>query len=126
METKIFKANMAFIEHVAGFGMVVGNDGEDVAVPVSKIADFVAHGFIGDADPLDHDHDGEPGGSEPHVPPALTGKNKAELLAIAAEEGVTVEDGAKNADIVAAIELAREAKAAEAAAAATGADESAP
>lgn len=43
--------------------------------------------------------------------PALTGKNKAELLEIAKAEGVTVEDGATNADIVSAIELAREEKA---------------
>lgn len=41
-------------------------------------------------------------------PPALTGKNKAQLLEIAEAEGVTVEDGATNADIVAAIELGRE------------------
>lgn len=41
---------------------------------------------------------------------ALTNKNKAELLEIAAAEGVTVEDGATNDDIKAAIELAREAK----------------
>lgn len=42
---------------------------------------------------------------------ALTGKNKAELLEIAAKEGVTVEDGATNDDIKAAIELKREADA---------------
>lgn len=43
-------------------------------------------------------------------PPALTGKNKAELLEIAAKEGAEVEDGATNDDIKAAIELKREAK----------------
>jgi hypothetical protein len=41
-------------------------------------------------------------------PPALAGKNKAHLLEIAAAEGVTIEEGATNADIVAAIELGRE------------------
>lgn len=41
---------------------------------------------------------------------ALNNKNKAELLEIAAAEGVTVEDGATNDDIKAAIELKREAK----------------
>lgn len=41
---------------------------------------------------------------------ALTNKNKAELLEIAAAESVTIEDGATNDDIKAAIELAREAK----------------
>ncbi|USA40223.1 hypothetical protein NCF86_03445 [Pelagerythrobacter marinus] len=39
---------------------------------------------------------------------ALTGKNKAELLEIAKAEGVEIEEGATNADIVSAIELARE------------------
>lgn len=41
--------------------------------------------------------------------PALSGKTKAELLAIAADEGVTVDDGATNAEIVEAIEEHREA-----------------
>ncbi len=41
---------------------------------------------------------------------ALTNKNKAELLEIAAAQGVTVEEGATIDDIKAAIELAREAK----------------
>lgn len=58
---------------------------------------------------LDHDHDGAPGGSDPDAPPALTGRNKAQLLEIAAAEGVTVAEGATNAEIVAAIEAGREA-----------------
>jgi len=61
--------------------------------------------------PLDHDGNGEKGGSLPDAPVALSGKNKAQLLEIAADEGVEIEDGATNADIVSAIELAREAKA---------------
>lgn len=36
--------------------------------------------------------------------PSLSGKNKAELLAIAAEEGADVSEGATNAEIVEAIE----------------------
>lgn len=40
--------------------------------------------------------------------PGLTGKNKADLLAIAEAEGVEVEDGATNDDIRSAIELHRE------------------
>lgn len=56
---------------------------------------------------LDHDGNGEPGGSEPHEPPALSGKNKADLTAIAKAEGVTLDDGMTNAQIVAAIEEAR-------------------
>lgn len=39
--------------------------------------------------------------------PALSGKNKPELLEIAEAEGVTVEDGATNAQIIEAIEAKR-------------------
>jgi len=49
----------------------------------------------------------EGGDSAPQDPPALTGKNKADLLAIAEAEGVTVADGATNAQIVEAIEAKR-------------------
>ena len=58
---------------------------------------------------LDADGDGNPGGSLPQDPPVLSGKTKAELLKIAADEKVEIEDGALNADIIAAIELKREA-----------------
>jgi len=53
---------------------------------------------------------GAPEGAQPvtNELPALSGKNKAELLEIAKAENVTIEDGATNADIVSAIELARE------------------
>jgi len=60
---------------------------------------------------LDGDGDGDVGGSKPAEPAALTGKNKVDLLVIAAEEGVSIEDGATNDDIIAAIRLDREAKA---------------
>ena len=40
--------------------------------------------------------------------PALTGKNKADLLEIAKAEGVEIEDSATNDDIRSAIELHRE------------------
>ena len=62
---------------------------------------------VGELPQLDHDSSGAAGGSEPHDPPALTGKNKAALLAIAEAEGVAIEDGATNAAIVEAIEAAR-------------------
>lgn len=58
---------------------------------------------------FDPDGDGKAGGSAPKSPPALSGKSKADLLAIAADEGVEIEDGATNDDIKATIELAREA-----------------
>lgn len=67
--------------------------------------------------PLDHDRDGAKGGSQPHDPPSLSGKNKAELLAIAAAEEVTEAvdsegnavpiDKATNDQIKAAIEAKR-------------------
>lgn len=58
---------------------------------------------------LDRDGDGTPGGSKPAEPVSLTGKNKADLLAIAAAEKVAdVNDTMTNADIVTAIELHRE------------------
>lgn len=56
---------------------------------------------------FDHDGDGHPGGSLPAEPTALTGKNKAALLAIAEAEGVSIEEGATNAAIIEAIEAAR-------------------
>lgn len=57
--------------------------------------------------PLDHDGDGKPGGSEKYVPPALTGKNKAELLDIAKAEDVDLPDDATNDAIRDAIEAKR-------------------
>ena len=62
-----------------------------------------------ESDPFDHDHDGKPGGSLPDSPVSLTNKNKAQLLEIAAAEGVEIEEGATNPQIVEAIEAARKA-----------------
>lgn len=45
---------------------------------------------------------------DPATLPPLSSKTKAELLAIAADEDVEVEDGATNAEIIAAIERHRE------------------
>lgn len=59
------------------------------------------------ADPLDHDGNGEKGGSLPDVPVSLTNKNKAELLAIAADEGAEADESMTNAQIKAAIEAGR-------------------
>lgn len=49
------------------------------------------------------------GGDKADEKPSLAGKNKAELLKIAADEEVEIEDGATNDDIRSAIELKREA-----------------
>ncbi|MDP5279912.1 hypothetical protein Q9Q95_13335 [Sphingomonas sp. DG1-23] len=56
---------------------------------------------------FDHDGDGQPGGSRPQRPAALTGKNKEQLLAIADAESVEVPEGATNDEIREAIEAKR-------------------
>lgn len=56
---------------------------------------------------LDHDGNGEPGGSLPADPPALSGMNKAMLIAQAEVEGVDVTDEMTKAEIVAAVEAGR-------------------
>lgn len=58
-------------------------------------------------EPLDHDGDGKKGGSNVDNPPSLSGKNKAELLEIAAAEGVDATEEMTNAAIVELIELNR-------------------
>lgn len=78
-------------------------DADEVVALRARVAELEAQVAA-----LDGDGDGKPGGSQKANPPALTGKNKEALLEIAKAEGVTIEDGATNADIVSAIELARE------------------
>lgn len=58
-------------------------------------------------DPLDHDGNGEKGGSKPDSPPSIFGKSKAALFAIAADEGVEVPAEAKAKEIQAAIKANR-------------------
>lgn len=66
-------------------------------------------------DAFDHDGDGNPGGSKPQDPPALSGMTRAELEAQAAKEGVDLEaiegtgasGNVRNDDIKAAIEAKR-------------------
>lgn len=67
-----------------------------------------------DLSQLDHDDNGEAGGSKPKDPPSLTNKNKSQLRAIAADEEVTktlagddITETTENKDIVAAIEAKR-------------------
>lgn len=102
------EAISTIIDHDNG-QMVVINVGEIGELTDAKAQRHIEAGTakLADADPLDHDGDGEAGGSIPNEPPALTGKNKAQLLEIAGAEGVEVVDGATNADIIAAIEAKR-------------------
>lgn len=62
--------------------------------------------------PTDRDGDGIPGGSMPADPPALTGKTKAELLAIAEAEGAGADGAMTKTAIIDAIEARRAANAA--------------
>ena len=89
-----------------GTSMVVKKAGETGEIPARQVAQFVAEKAIEEPSKLDTKEDGARD-NEPFVPPALTGKNKAELAAIAAAEGVVFEQGATNAQIVDAIEAAR-------------------
>lgn len=59
---------------------------------------------------FDHDGDGKPGGSLPHDPPSLAGKNKAQLKSIARGEQVTIPRAATNRQIREAIEAKRASK----------------
>lgn len=93
-------ANLAAAKIVEGVAELA-ETGEALAAPAGKAQ--LAQ--------LDHDGDGAPGGSRPHDPPALTGRNKEQLVRIAEAEGVSVPDGATNKQIVAAIEASRAAAA---------------
>lgn len=73
----------------------------------AELADAIATGWFAPADPLDHDADGEKGGSLPKRPPALTGKSKAELLEIASVEAPEADETMTITQIKAAIESAR-------------------
>jgi len=98
-------------------------EGELVMIEVGKFADLDIEdaegadaektGWFEFSDPLDHDFDGEKGGSIADEPVSLSGKNKAELLEIAAAEEVEIEDGATIPVIKDAIEAKRAAAATE-------------
>lgn len=89
------EGSSAAVEEIVGTATVEGGVRTDV--PIDQQTDSA----------FDHDHDGAVGGSEADSPVSLSGKNKADLLSIADAEGVTVEDGATNAQIVEAIEAKR-------------------
>lgn len=94
-----------------GKNMIVLNEGRYSRVSVESLAFLREKNAIDETNEanLDLDDDGAAGGSRENEPPVLKGKNKAQLLAIASAEGADVSDATTNADIVAAIELNREA-----------------
>lgn len=75
--------------------------------PASEGAPAAVEQLVPARHPLDHDGNGQPGGSMPADPPSLAGKNKAQLLEIAGAEGAKADDGMTNAQIVQAIEAKR-------------------
>lgn len=90
-----------------GRSMIVLNEGKYARVAEASLPFLREKKAIEDQKQLDHDDDGAPGGSKEHEPPALKGKNKAQLLEIAAAEKVAVADDATNAQIADAIEAKR-------------------
>lgn len=93
--------------------MRVFNKGDEGELGDTLARQYIASGqaeaLDGALAQLDHDKNGHPGGSVPHEPVALAGKKKAELLLIAEDEQVFLEDGLTNAEIVKAIEAKRSA-----------------
>jgi len=86
-----------------------GEEQDDLTVSDAELASASKTGWFeidGKVDPLDHDANGKKGGARF---PGLTGKTKAELLEIAAAEGVAdVSEETTVEDIKSAIELKRE------------------
>ena len=102
VETPLADYQIGALEN-AGYNVIVSDDGAasgDEGSPSDAVT--------GESDSLDHDGDGEKGGSTPKDPPALTGKTTAELNKIAEDEGLVFGDDVKtNADRIKAIEAAR-------------------
>lgn len=67
METTKRKVASAFIQFVPDHGIVVGNDGESVEVPLHLTEEWEGLGYIKKTgkDPLDHDGNGKKGGAAP-------------------------------------------------------------
>lgn len=93
----------------AGLAFLEAGETRDIDVAESYVERVHALPFltVTEADPLDHDGNGEKGGSLPNAPVGLSGKNKAELIAIATAEGAEIEDTMTVADLKSAIELHR-------------------
>lgn len=97
--------------HYDGATLLVAEGSEAAANPPTGTTTTDVIEEEGRESAFDHDGDGNDGGSAPNDPPSLSGKNKAELTQIAADEEVTFDEGATNAQIVEAIEAKRAAPA---------------
>lgn len=96
---------------VAGLVYVEAGQSVDVEISDDEAAASKKTGwFSKPRHPLDHDGDGSAGGFNPSEGDDLADMTVSQLKALAETEAVDLGDATKKADIVAAIELAREAK----------------
>lgn len=77
---------------------------DDAEAAIEVVVGSGAEEGVVAGDAFDHDKDGKAGGSEADAPVSLSGKSKADLLAVAKAEGVTVDETATNDQIRSAIE----------------------
>jgi hypothetical protein len=96
------------VNGVHGVVLIERGETREVEVTEAEYRSAIGTGYFGEGDPLDHDEDGEKGGSNPDEPVSLSRKTKAELLEIATAEGVAdVSDENTVDEIKAAIEAKR-------------------
>lgn len=96
------------VNGVHGLVLIERGETREVEVTEGEYRSAMGTGYFGKGDALDHDENGEKGGSNPDEPVSLSRKTKAELLEIAEAEGVAdLSDDNTVEEIKAAIEAAR-------------------